>query len=152
VITGDLAALVVLLHLAATLYMVGLIWFVQRVHYPLFARVGSTDFPAYERDHVSRTGPVVGPPMAIEATTSLALLASPSTLVPPGAAWLGLLLLALIWLSTALLQVPRHRELGNGFDAHSHGRLVTSNWIRTLAWTARGALALWLAFRAMLPV
>ena len=31
---------VLLAHVAATLYLVGLIWVVQGVHYPLFARVG----------------------------------------------------------------------------------------------------------------
>ena len=35
---------VLLTHLAATLYMVGVIWFVQVVHYPLFARAGAEGF------------------------------------------------------------------------------------------------------------
>jgi hypothetical protein len=34
-----------LLHLAATLYMVGVIWFVQVVHYPLFSKVGGPERP-----------------------------------------------------------------------------------------------------------
>ena len=51
---------VLLVHFAATFYMVGLVWFVQRVHYPLYASVGSQQFPAYEGAHVSRTSPVVG--------------------------------------------------------------------------------------------
>jgi hypothetical protein len=32
--------LVLVLHFASTFYMVGLVWFVQRVHYPLFAGFG----------------------------------------------------------------------------------------------------------------
>ena len=36
----DADVLLLLLHAAATLFMTGLIWFVQVVHYPLFARVG----------------------------------------------------------------------------------------------------------------
>jgi len=55
--------------------------------------------------------------------------------------WMGVGLLAVIWLSTALVQVPLHQRLGSGFDADVHARLVTSNWIRTVAWTLRGALA-----------
>jgi hypothetical protein len=148
-ISGELAAALVLMHLAATLYMVGLIWFVQVVHYPLFARVGTDAFSAYERAHVSRTHPVVGPAMLLEAASALALLVTSPSLVPPGLAWVGLLLLAVIWLSTALLQVPRHRELAAGFEPAAHARLVASNWIRTLGWTARGTLALWLVHRAM---
>ena len=139
--------LLVLTHLAATLYMVGLIWFVQRVHYPLFARVGAEHFQRYEQDHVARTSPVVGPPMLVEAFAALALAA----LLPSTATWLGLALLGLIWLSTALLQVPRHRELSEGFGAHPHQSLVATNWIRTAAWSARGVVAVWLAFEAMQP-
>ena len=143
--TGEmLSLLVLLLHFAATFYMVGLVWFVQRVHYPLYAGVGSQQFPAYERAHVSRTTPVVGPPMLIESATALALVALPmpnaSHLLP----WLGLGLLAVIWLSTSLLQVPRHRELSAGFDTSAYRRLVATNWIRTSAWSLRGLLVLWM--------
>jgi len=66
---------VLALHFAATFYMVGLVWFAQRVHDRLFAGVGSQQFPACERAHVSRSGPVVGAAMLIEAVTALALLA-----------------------------------------------------------------------------
>jgi len=52
------------------------------------------------------------------------------------------------WLSTALLQVPRHRQLARGFDARAHAFLVRSNVVRTAAWTARGALCLWMLGRA----
>lgn len=48
-------------HAATTLFMVGVIWFVQIVHYPLCSRVGGAAFAGYERDHVRRTGRVGGP-------------------------------------------------------------------------------------------
>ena len=34
---------------AATLFMTGVIWIVQTVHYPLFARVGRDEFREYAR-------------------------------------------------------------------------------------------------------
>jgi hypothetical protein len=37
------------IHLAATWFMVGLIWVIQIVHYPLFTSVGSDSFAEYER-------------------------------------------------------------------------------------------------------
>ena len=126
-----------LVHAFATLCMVGLIWFVQLVHYPLFARVGS-GFDRYEADHVRRTGWIVGPLMLAEVATALLLLAwSPGAATAAGAA-----LLAIVWTSTACLQMPAHRRLERGFDAAAHGKLVATNWLRTAAWTARGALAL----------
>ena len=76
----DAISLTLLLcHAAATLFMVGLIWFVQRVHYPLLSGVGSREFATYEQAHVGRTFPVVGPPMVLEAATAAALVASPDT-------------------------------------------------------------------------
>lgn len=53
----------------------------------------------------------------------------------------GLPLLAAIWLSTALVQVPCHRRLAAGFEPRTARRLVRTHWIRTVAWSARAALA-----------
>ncbi len=61
---------VLLVHIAATLFMTGLIWFVQIVHYPLFSSVGADGFVAYEAAHTARTTWVVGPPMLLEAGTA----------------------------------------------------------------------------------
>jgi len=127
-----------LAHAAVTLFMVGLIWFVQIVHYPLFALVGGAGFAHYERHHARRTTWVVAPPMIAELTTAAALAWS----TPGALAWCGLALLAVIWASTALWQVPAHRRLEHGFDPRVHGRLVSTNWVRTAAWSARGVVAL----------
>ncbi|MGH3145447.1 MAG: hypothetical protein ACRDTR_06550, partial [Rubrobacter sp.] len=103
---------VLLVNLATTLVMVGIVWFVQIVHYPLFSSVDEAGFPAYSRTHSRLTGLVVGPPMLAEAATTVALVLAPPAGVPLWLAVVGLVLLAVIWLSTALLQSPRHRELG----------------------------------------
>ena len=131
--------ILLLLHAASTLAMTGLIWFVQRVHYPLFPYAAEGDFRAFAADHQRRTGWVVGPLMLVEAGTATALLFSP---LSPTLVWLGGLLLASIWLSTALVQVPIHRQLAAGFDPRAARRLVATNWWRTVAWTARSAIAL----------
>ena len=141
--------LLLLAHLAATLTMLGVIWFVQVVHYPLFAAVGEDGFVAYAADHVRRTGWVVGPPMVVEGGTALLLLVRRPAAVPIGWVWVGLALLGVIWLSTALLQVPRHRLLGGGFDPAVARALVASNWLRTVAWTLRAGLALAMVARAL---
>jgi hypothetical protein len=139
---------VLLVNLAATLVMVGIIWFVQIVHYPLFSRVGAAGFAAYSGGHSRLTGFVVGPPMLAEAATAVALVLGPPAGVSLWLAATGLVLLAAIWLSTALLQAPRHRELGGGFDVTSHRFLVASNWLRTACWSARGIVVLWMAAKA----
>lgn len=127
-----------LVHAGATVAMAGLVWFVQLVHYPLFAHVGRDGFARYEAEHTRRTTWLVAPLMLAEAATALVLLAvDPSVLTAVGAVLLGV-----VWLSTALVQVPLHRRLERGFDADAHRRLVRSNAVRTAAWTGRAAIAL----------
>jgi len=138
---------VLLANLASTLFMVGLIWFVQIVHYPLFASVGEGGFTAYTQAHSRLTSYVVGPPMLLEAGTALLLVLRRPAEVPLWAALFGLGLVVLIWASTALLQVPRHTTLGAGFDRAAHGGLVITNWLRTAAWSVRGLLVLWMVAR-----
>jgi hypothetical protein len=135
------------LNLAAALFLTGLIWTIQVVHYPLFARVGNSQFPAYEAAHTGRITLLAGPAMIIELIAAIGLVASRSPATPGWAAWSALALVALIWASTAFLQVPRHAQLAAGFDPAALASLVATNWIRTWAWTTRSALLLWLAFR-----
>lgn len=140
---------VLLTNLAATLVMVGLIWFVQVVHYPLMRRVGLDGYQLYQREHMARTTWVVAPPMLIEMATAIALVVRPLPACPAWAAWTGLGLVILIWASTALLQAPQHDRLARAFDAGAHRLLVTTNGLRTAAWTARAALMLWLVWRVL---
>ena len=133
-----------LLQLGSTLYMVGLIWFVQLVHYPLHGSVGADHFVIYQQRHMQWTSFAVGPAMLIEAGTTIALCTAPNSLFPSWAPTLGLVLLMLIWGSTALFQVPFHNQLLSHFDSNAHQSLVWSNWIRTFGWSARGLLVLWL--------
>ena len=123
-------------HLVATGFMVGLIWFVQVVHYPLLGRMAATDLVAYEREHVSRTFRLVAPVMIVEAATAIALAIDPGGPLPLA----GLVLLVAIWLVTATVQVPLHRRISVKPSRRTVATLVRSNWVRTLAWSARGGL------------
>jgi len=118
--------------------MTGLIWFVQVVHYPLFAQADKEIFIAFEAEHQKRTTFVVLPVMLVELGSGVYLLMLSMT-----RDW-GLLtaLLGMIWLSTFLLQVPCHKKLESGYSRAVIDRLVLTNWIRTLCWTARSALFL----------
>ena len=140
---------VLLANLSTTLFMVGVIWFVQVVHYPLFSRVGGEGFALYSEVHSRLTTYVVGPPMLAEAATALLLVFRRPAEIPSWSALVGLALVGMIWASTALLQVPRHTALGSGFDRAALSGLVLTNWLRTVAWSVRGALVLWMTARAL---
>ena len=148
-----------LLNLGATLFMTGLIWFVQVVHYPLFDGVSAADFVAYENRHTRATSWVVGPAMLIELLAAVALVVrSQSTmtagpdgkpLVPKLAAWVGLAAVGLLALITFTLSWPQHVKLEAGYDARAHGWLVSTNWLRTALWSGRSVLAGWMVWRLL---
>lgn len=125
-------------HAFATLHMVGLVWFVQVVHYPMFASVPAPAFAAYSTEHSRRTSWVVGPPMLAEGATALAI----AVLAPSPLSLAGLALVVALACVTVLVSARCHGRLAHGFDAAQHRRLVTTNWLRTALWTARGAIAL----------
>ena len=131
-----------LIHAGATLYMTGLIWFVQLVHYPLMANVGVDGYRAYQQSHERRTTLAVAPAMFVELGCAAWLALQTPDNVTSWLAWLGFVLVVLLWLSTALLQVPCHKKLGQGFDVDVHRKLVTTNWLRTVLWSVRGVIAL----------
>ena len=126
-------------HLVATVFMVGLIWFVQAVHYPLFNRISGDASIQYATEHQRRTAWVVGLPMLAEGITTLWLFFDPinGRLLP----LLGGLILLKIHLSTIFLQIPLHKKLSRGHEREVVRKLVATNWIRTIGWTIRAAIA-----------
>lgn len=132
-------SLLLSVHSASTWALVGLIWTIQCVHYPLFALVGPENFTSYHQRHSTQITWVVAPLMLME-------LGSAAWLVLAGARdpWLllSLIPLAVNWLSTWRLQIPLHDRLAGGFEAQVHRRLVQSNWVRTVSWTMRGIFLL----------
>lgn len=134
-------ALLLVAHALVTWSLCGLIWFVQLVHYPLFLHVPAAAAVAYEQEHCRRITPLVAPLMLLEVLLTAWLCWEPPAGVARSSALAGAGLLAVIWLSTLALQVPLHGRLGRGHDRDAVVRLVRTNWLRTAAWTLRGALA-----------
>lgn len=126
---------------ASALFLTGLAWFVQVVHYPLLAAVGDDQFLEYHRLHSKLTTRVVLGPMVVHLVASLWLVADP----PDGETALALPaagLAVLTWVLTGLGAVPQHRAMGSGFDLAAHRRLLHADLMRTLAWTAASAITL----------
>lgn len=143
--------LLLLVHAAATWFMVGVIWFVQIVHYPLFDTLGRESAPSYEYEHQRRTGWVVGPMMLIEMAAAVLLALFRPAGVSLALVVTGLAVLGVVWASTFFVQVPLHAKLLQGDDGAALRRLVLTNWIRTFGWTARGIIALVMIVRGLGP-
>lgn len=129
--------MVEILHATATWALVGLIWVVQLVIYPQFGAVGRAEFAAYHAEYTRRVAWVVGPLMLAESGSAGWMLWSGER-----AGWflVSLVPLAANWLSTVAVQVPLHARLARDYERDAHRALVRTNWVRTAAWTARGAL------------
>lgn len=131
----------------STLWLAGMVWTVQVVHYPLFALVGSDGFADYQAAHSVRISWLLLGPWTVQGvTTAWVLLARPL-----GVPWwmvLGAAGLAAVTVGvTVLVSVPQHEILGGGFDVTAHATLVRTNWWRTAAWTGHAVLALWMLVR-----
>jgi hypothetical protein len=138
-------ALVLLAQAVASNALVGLIWTIQVVHYPLMRRVPESAYGAYQREHMRRITAVVGPLMLAEAATAAAVVVLRPAGVPMTLAWTGLGLVVLLWAMTATVQGPLHNRLvQGGKDDALLARLIASNWVRTAMWSARGVLSAWM--------
>jgi hypothetical protein len=118
------------------------------VHYPLFAEVGEATYVGFQAAHVDRIGRLLLVPWAVEGVTAAVILVVTVTtrdrrLLPP--AVIGALAMGVILAISGFWSAPAHGELADGFDPEVHDRLMTADLVRTLAWTARGFTAAWIA-------
>jgi hypothetical protein len=128
-------------NLVGTALMVGFIWTIQVLTYPMMQAVPADGFVAYELMHRNRVTAL----LAVLAPTEIIGAAGVAAFVDDVPLWLSIgagAVLFAIWLSTLLFYAPLHMRLSTGFDPVLHRRLVRTNWIRTAAWTARGAAAI----------
>lgn len=133
---------VVLSHAAATLFLTGMIWVVQVLHYPLFPLVGRDGFAEYEAAHSTRITWVIVVPWAVQGLTTAWMLFQSPAGVDRWLVWVAAVAAAVTVLVTVVVSVPAHATLGGGFDATAHARLLSTNWFRTVAWTAGSVSAL----------
>jgi hypothetical protein len=118
--------------------LTGLIWTIQVVHYPLFARVGEAEWVAYEREHQRRVTLVVAPLMLANVTLAITVVIEAATPLRG----VNLLLAAAVFAATVLVYSPLHGRLAAAHDRATIDRLVTLNRWRTAAWTAQALVAL----------
>lgn len=127
---------------ALVFWVLGQIWFVQIVIYPLFAQVGETEYAAYHRFYSRRIPlPVIIPGFASFLLPVALWFAGPSvphwmTAGNIGTGVVGLLV-------TVLREIPRHARLEtDGKNAAIIAELVRFNWPRTLSISAQSVIAL----------
>lgn len=134
-----------LIHYGLCVFMTGLIWMVQLVHYPSFSYVEEKVFGAFASFHSRAISFIVLPAMVAELASGAYLFYQGRSVI----LGINLACLVLIWLSTFFLSVPLHSKLAKGKDSKSIGRLVATNWPRTVLWSARSLFLFPLALKAL---
>ncbi len=133
-----------LICLIATFYFVGLIWTIQMLSYPLFRMVGQESFAVYHAAHSRRIVFILGLPLLLVFFSSLLMLWIRPANVPLWAVLLNGVLGGGVWVMTAFIHVPLHSKLGQTYSTDTMRALVSTNWLRTIVWTAQGILLLWM--------
>jgi hypothetical protein len=134
-------ALILLIALASTWAMTGLIWTIQVVHYPIFVAIehgpDNARWRRFAQRHTSTISYVVGPFMVAEGVTGIWIVVAPPAEISRALPLVALALMGAAYGVTALVSAPLHGRLAPRFDSALHTRLVRTNWLRTAAWTLR---------------
>lgn len=121
------------IHLIITSILVGIIWIIQRVHYPAFRYISSELSDKFHTMHTRDITPVVAPLMVAElCIVSYDVYSALTT-----TSLIHLALVIITWGSTFGIQVPLHQKLSSTYSLDKVEKLVRTNWVRTVAWTAK---------------
>lgn len=128
------------LQIFSTVFMTGLIWVIQLVHYPIFLFAEKKQFSHLHAFHSKRITYIVAPLMLLELCCAIMLLKSVKIVFILRV--LNLLSVVMIWFVTAFLNIPRHNKLAIKYSAVEIQKLVRSNWPRTFLWSLRSLVFL----------
>jgi len=142
------AQIALFLHLFASLSFVGIIWYVQLIAYPQFRMVSVHDWIPFEKNHTRRSFWLIAPLFVIETLGLVGIsiyygTTSPILLIGSAVFYLT------AYIATFTIHMPLHRLLSTSHQSKWIERLISTNWIRTIAWTLKGILALALAYSAL---
>lgn len=132
---------VLLSQVALTWMLVGVILYMQLIHYPLFIRV-KEGFHEYERSHIRRTACLIGPMMLLEGVGAAILVGLVNGEHSTRLAVINLVLVCFIWLTTFLLTIYQHQKLSVRFSKRILKALISTNWIRVILWIVKGCVVI----------
>ena len=113
--------------------LVVLIWLVQLIIYPSLAHISEADFISWHRRYVRTISIIVTPLMIAQMLLAAEMLNRDRNLPH----MLIVLCIAIIWIASFALSVPCHKALQqHGKNQTVIHRLVGTNWIRTMLWSA----------------
>ncbi len=127
-------------HVFCTVYMFAVVAFVHFIQYPMLKSVPEEARALYNKKYCDRAGFVIAPAMIFEAFTALLLAFIYSNSIY----YLGLFFILILWVVTFFFSVPAHTKLCNAWDSKAHEKLMSSNFIRLIAWAIRCLILVYL--------
>lgn len=121
------------------------------VNYSSWHLIGNDEFIAYHQFISPRVlAFLVAPALLGTAFTILMLLSRPVA-IPAWAVWAAIAAQAVVWVSTATIQVPIQLQLSeHGLSIELIERLIETNfWLRRIPYTVCAGLFLWMAAQVM---
>ena len=119
------------------------------VNYGSWHALSEADFASYHRSQQPAILAFVVAPLGISFLLQLALLWKHSFPIRTGAIWVMILSSLVGAVSTALLQIPIHRQLDHGFSPELVSRLMRTDWIRKAADVTRTIASVYLLLECL---
>lgn len=141
--------MLVVAHLCFACAACAVIWFVQLVHYPLYAEIDADHFAQYHAGHLKRARWMLAPVFLGECALAIGLVAWVDV-AQARWAWGGLVAYGLGMVLTVTTIEACYRRLNRGFDVDAWRGLLRWNWARVVLWSARVGVALVLVHREVM--
>ena len=121
------------------------------VNYPSWRLIGSEEFVAYHRFISPRVLTFLVAPALLGAVFTVLMLWARPAAIPLWAVWAAIAGQAVVWVSTATIQVPIQLQLSaHGLSLELIDRLITTNfWLRRIPYAFSAGLFLWMAAKAI---
>ena len=120
-------------HFLSTSFMVGIIWVIQLLHYPTFHFIKESNYVEFQHFHMQRISFIVVPAMILELLSAFMLV----YYIPSNLLIVCLIILLVIWSITFVFFTKLHQGLLGGYDKIIVDKLVQINWSRTVLWSLR---------------
>ena len=120
-------------HFLSTSLMVGIIWVIQLLHYPTFHFIKESNYVEFQHFHMQRISFIVVPAMILELLSAFMLV----YYIRSNLLTVCLIILLVIWLITFVFFTKLHQSLLGGYDKIIVDKLVQINWARTVLWSLR---------------
>lgn len=133
----DTSYQILLIHSLFTWVVIGMIWLIQVVYYPLSKALGDL-YQKYEHEQLRYLGFLLVPIYLGEVGTGIALVCIKTAQGDHFLAVLNLVLIGLIYSSALFLRRKKTQIRDLFFIRRLHAILFNTNWFRTILWGIRG--------------